>query len=107
MTKNLTKRVSDLFASRDKAVSAKNQDLLLSTQIGEIAGSGSLAYLECSKMQSYILQLHEDEQANTPTYIVFVKEFYWHEKADAHSGYLLYEIKEVNKELKITKVVYL
>ena len=98
-------QIKEIFKTRDKAVSENNQELLVSTQVGEIPKSGSEGYLKTEKITSTVLYTHNDDK-DSRLWIAVVQEDYFFEGNFSHRGYLLYKMIEQDGELLISEIVW-
>ena len=103
-----------IFLKRDLAVSQKDAQKLLSTQLygGEIRNGDSAGYIRCSKMATSVLRIGSDqnlfpvstcspEPHRDNAYVVSVKESYEHDGEYSHSAYISYLLVKDDSKLKI------
>jgi len=98
----MEQQILDLFKTRDRAVTEKNKELFLSTQLNEIGKSNSQGYLELSKLTSQVLNVHKDDEA----WVVFVKEEYRRDDETSRKGFLIYKIIQENEKPIIVDIRY-
>lgn len=96
-------QIKALFTTRDNAVSLKDKELFLSTQLGVITKSGVEGYLKTGKLSSTVLYLHKDE-IEPMLWVALVKEDYYNKRKFSHQGYLWYTIVEKNGKVLISEI---
>jgi hypothetical protein len=98
-------QIKEIFNTRDKAIAEHNQQLLLSTQVGEIPKSGSEGYIKTDKQISKVLHVHHDDK-DPSLWVALVQEDYFFNNNFSHRGYLLYKLVEKSKKLLISEIVW-
>lgn len=103
-----------IFLKRDLAVSEKDAQKFLSTQLygEEIRDGASVGYIQCPKMVTSVLRISSrqsqfavsicnPEPPIDDTYVVNVKESYEHDGGYSHSAYISYFLVRDGSKLKI------
>lgn len=107
LNQDIKDTISTLFKNRDIAVTEKNRENFLKTQMEdkEIDGGSSEGYLMCSRMKTTILKsvriktnLH-DKMAEK--FSVLVREDFERNNQYTHFGYIIYFITRTDEGLKI------
>lgn len=93
--------ISELFATRDKAITVQDRALFVSTQVDEIERGSSEGYLGVEHLHSEVLYVHD---ANELEKVVFVKETYSKEHNIPYSSYVTYYVVNTVKGWKIYKM---
>jgi hypothetical protein len=122
ISKDELEEILRLFSKRDSAVSKKDKQEFLTTQLNEqeIRSGASTGYIKCSKMTTSILRigrrfsqamldtcspspLDDDDEVEikATVYVVNVKEEYEHNNIYSHSGYISYSLTRTHGGLKI------
>lgn len=98
-------KIEEIFKKRDQAIAENNQELFLSTQIGEIPESGSEGYLKTEKLISTVTHVHHDDK-DPNLWVVLVQEDYSQQGNFSHRGYLLYKLVEKDNKLLISEIAW-
>jgi hypothetical protein len=93
-------QIRNIFKIRDRAITQKDPELFLSTQINEIQGSGVEGYMKTDRLKTIVLHAHHDDK-DSNLWIALVQEDYFYEGQFSHRIHLLYKLLEKDKKLLI------
>lgn len=94
----MNEEVEALFRVRDEAVSKKDGNQFLSTQLLELPRGASESYLSVNVLRTEVLSI---QQASEDDVVVFVRESYSTQNRGERAAYLLYFVVNTKTGWKI------
>jgi hypothetical protein len=97
--------ISKLFKARDRAIATLDEELFLSTQVGEIPNSSFDVYMKIDKLESKILLIYSEKETSHKR-VVFVRETYSPQAKNHYSWFVIFYLIDTKAGWKIYRLAY-